>query len=152
MSAFTTTPVLIEKKVAKGARQSDTIGSVYTRMLNIKMVSGASGDTIDTGVKMLAGTVVLAAYIKCSETNTNSTTVQLKATTSPSAVFVAATAPVATGWTLAVVTTGGVGLLGLDDTITLTLGVGATPASWNVQVALVCAEIDVVPTPTTYTA
>lgn len=145
MSAFATLPVCTEKRPKRGARQSDTIGGVYTRILNIKIAAGSlSGDAgVVSGLTLPSGTVVLAAYIKSDVTNSNSTTIQLKATTSPSAVFVAATAPVATGWTVATVTTAGVGLLLADDTVTCTLGVGNSPATdMNVQVALVLAEID----------
>ena len=145
MSAFTTAPVTTEKRPERGARQSDTIGAVYTRALNICIAAAsASANTGALTAKLPAGTCVLAAYLKSDVTNTNSMTVELKATTSPNAVFVAATAPVATGWTPAVVTTAGVGLLGLDDTITITLGVGASPATAiNVSVLLVCAEIGI---------
>jgi len=144
MSAFTVAPITTELRPKRGARQSDTIGQVYTRILNIKIAAGsASGDTGALSAYIPSGTHVLGAYIKCDTANTNSTTVELKATTSPNAVFVAATAPAATGWTVATVTTAGVALLGADDTITITLGVGASPAVvWNVQVLLVCAEID----------
>ena len=144
MSAFATTPVVTEKRPARGARQSDTIGSVYTRAFNIKFAAGAlSGDTGAISLTLPSGTLILGAYYKCDSTNTNSTTVELKATTSPNAVFAAATAPVATGWVKAANTTPSVALLGVDDTVTVTLGTGNSPATpWTVSVMLVCAEID----------
>ena len=144
MAAFVTT--VTEKKERINTPANMTVGGVYVRTFNftIPALTGAT-DTCavpSSSFVIPAGTVILSTTTMANTTNTNSTTIALKATTS-TAIFGAATAWVKDTPVTQAVTTPLVAPLA-DDTITVTLAVGAAPATdTTVTVSIVCAAIGV---------
>lgn len=141
MAAFVTT--IAEKKELINTPMNTTVGGVYVRTFTFTIPANTGAtDTCAVPASSFvlpAGTVVLSCTTKANTTNTNSTQIALKATTS-TAVFAAATAWVADTWVTQAVTTPLAAVV--DDTITVTLSVGAAPATaTTVQVSLVLAAI-----------
>ena len=152
--AFTPTNIK-DLKPVRGARQSDTIGQLFTRTFSFTIPAGTTATTGElTGITLPANMCVTGCHTKSSLASTANSTVAFSTTTGAK-VFGAATALVASNTTTQhtphAVTTPAATPAG-DSTVTVTIGTATEANAVNVTCTVVGYSLDATVAPfTTFT-
>ena len=129
-----------ERKSARGGRQSDTVGELYTKTFSFTVPAATQNAAAElTAVKLPANLYVLATLVESDTASTDANCTLALSSTTGTKVFGAATALVAANTTVRAVAstiTAPLATLANESTVTATWGANAQSTACNVTVTI----------------